>query len=77
VVLAYTDQVLEIEVRDDGAHLDHAASAGPGGFGLGGFGLGGMRERAALYDGSVRAGPSVGGGWAVHARLVAVDRELQ
>jgi signal transduction histidine kinase len=72
VVLAYTGQVLEIDVRDDGARLDHALGAGPGG-----FGLGGMRERAALYDGSVRAGPSGSGGWAVHARLVAVDRELQ
>jgi signal transduction histidine kinase len=34
-----------------------------------GHGLAGMRERAALYDGSVTAGPAPGGGWAVQANL--------
>ena len=34
-----------------------------------GHGLIGMRERAALYGGSVTAGPTEGGGWRVHARL--------
>ncbi|MET7685432.1 sensor histidine kinase [Streptomyces sp. NPDC005423] len=34
-----------------------------------GHGLAGMRERAALYDGTVTAGPAPGGGWTVRAVL--------
>ncbi|MCF3178228.1 sensor histidine kinase [Streptomyces sioyaensis] len=34
-----------------------------------GHGLAGMRERAALYGGSVLAGPGPGGGWTVQATL--------
>lgn len=36
----------------------------------GGQGLVGMRERAALYQGDVTAGPNAQGGWTVRARLV-------
>jgi len=36
----------------------------------GGRGLVGMRERAALYQGTVTAGPNAHGGWSVHALLV-------
>jgi signal transduction histidine kinase len=70
VTLAYRDQVLEIDVTDDGASTGAEAGAGRGG-----FGLGGMQERAALYDGSVRAGRNAAGGWTVAARLAAIDRE--
>ena len=34
-----------------------------------GGGLRGMRERAAVYDGGVDAGPQPGGGWRVVAEL--------
>ncbi|MHA6801658.1 sensor histidine kinase [Bounagaea algeriensis] len=37
--------------------------------GNGGHGVLGMRERAALYGGSLDAGPRPDGGWRVHARL--------
>ena len=34
-----------------------------------GHGLIGMRERAALYNGTVIAGPELDGGWTVDTRL--------
>ncbi|MDQ1624186.1 MAG: hypothetical protein QOH19_2604 [Actinomycetota bacterium] len=34
-----------------------------------GQGLGGMRERARIYAGTVKAGPTIDGGWRVHAVL--------
>ncbi|SOD65800.1 Signal transduction histidine kinase [Streptomyces sp. 1222.2] len=34
-----------------------------------GHGIPGMRERAAAYGGTLRAGPFPGGGWGVHTRL--------
>ena len=37
--------------------------------GLGGRGLDGMRQRAAVFGGTVDAGPAQGGGWQVRARL--------
>lgn len=39
-------------------------------WGGGGQGLLGMRERAALYQGTVTAGPNSDGGWSVHAVLL-------
>jgi signal transduction histidine kinase len=45
------------------------AGHGLAGYGLAGHGLTGMRERAAVYDGAVSAGPDPAGGWRVHARL--------
>jgi signal transduction histidine kinase len=53
-------ELLLIEVRDDGR------GGTPNGSG---HGLAGMRERAALYGGSLAAGPSPGGGFAVRAQL--------
>jgi signal transduction histidine kinase len=57
----YRDGCVELHVVDDGSGT---AAAAPGG-----HGLVGMRERAALYGGSVDAGPRPGGGFAVHAVL--------
>jgi signal transduction histidine kinase len=52
---------VEVDVHDDG-------SGGPAG--LGGRGLDGMRQRAAVFGGTVDAGPAQGGGWQVKARLM-------
>jgi signal transduction histidine kinase len=60
VRLAYSPQDLRIEVTDDGR--------GPGG-GRPGHGLIGMRERAALYGGTLDAGPGPDGGFRVVAVL--------
>ena len=62
VSLQRTEAELRIEVVDDGG-------ARPGLGPEGGNGLVGMRERAALYGGTIDAGPRLGGGFAVTARL--------
>ncbi|MGA8988647.1 sensor histidine kinase [Aeromicrobium sp.] len=60
------DGELEIEVTDDGtARPMQASSRGAGQ----GQGLTGMRERVALYGGSLEAGPAPAGGWRLIARL--------
>ncbi|WP_037915945.1 sensor histidine kinase [Actinacidiphila yeochonensis] len=57
------DTRLTVRVRDSGS----AERSGP--VNEEGQGLVGMRERAALYGGTLSAGPAVGGGWAVEAVL--------
>jgi signal transduction histidine kinase len=63
VVLRYLDAEVELTVRDNG----RATAAGDGQ----GHGLAGMRERVALHDGTLEAGPRPGGGYEVRARLPA------
>jgi signal transduction histidine kinase len=63
VRLRYEPDGIDVEVTDDGR--DHARVS------AGGQGLSGMRERAAVYGGSIDAGPRAGGGWRVHTRLAA------
>jgi signal transduction histidine kinase len=60
------DAAVDIEVVDDGRGL--AAHLGDDGGGSG-HGLVGMRERVALFGGTLEAGPRLGGGFRVHARL--------
>jgi signal transduction histidine kinase len=60
--LHYGPRELEVEVSDDGP--ERSGDRGRDGVGLG---LIGMRERTALHDGHLRAGPQPGGGFAVHA----------
>ncbi|WP_329219822.1 histidine kinase [Streptomyces sp. NBC_01485] len=63
VAILFADDRLNIQVQDTGP----AAPAGPPN--EEGHGLVGMRERAALYGGTVSAGPTGGGGWSVGAVL--------
>lgn len=62
VVVRYESESLELEVTDDGRT---AATYSDGG----GHGLVGMRERVALYDGTLEAGRRPEGGFAVRVRL--------
>jgi signal transduction histidine kinase len=61
VRIRYGEQAVELEVLDDGQ--------GPDSGGGRGFGLLGMRERAALYGGTLDAQPRPGGGYALRASL--------
>ena len=66
VILDYADGAVDVQVTDTGLG---AAAGSPDGDGRG---LRGMRERAAVYDGTLQAGPVLsGGGWRVAAYLPA------
>ena len=62
VLVRYLPDALELRVSDDGPG---AATAAP----PGGHGLIGMRERTALFGGSLRAGVAPGGGYLLQAVL--------
>ncbi|MFG1998711.1 sensor histidine kinase [Spirillospora sp. NPDC048911] len=64
VRLHYGDEAVEVRITDDGRG---AAATNDGR----GHGLAGMRERAAVYGGTVEAGPRQGGGFEVIARIPA------
>ena len=61
VLLRYCEDVLVLEITDDGRGVTVADGAG--------HGLTGMRERVALYNGTLHTGPRPGGGYQVTARL--------
>jgi len=61
VVVRYVDDGVEVEVADDGT--------GSGSAELDGHGLAGMRERVALFGGTLDAGPRDGGGFLLRAQL--------
>ncbi|MFF8280287.1 histidine kinase [Streptomyces lateritius] len=64
VVLAYGEHDVTVEVTDSGgAGTGGSVTVGQG------QGLRGMRERAALYDGTLEAGRLPAGGWRVRLRL--------
>ena len=65
VSVRYGQGQLELEISDDGqAPVRNEPS---------GHGLLGMRERVALYDGTVEAGPLADGGFRVHAVLPSAE----
>jgi signal transduction histidine kinase len=61
VTLRYEPDGLTVEVTDDGIASPGSEPAG--------HGLAGMRERIAMYGGTVQAGPLPGGGFGVTAHL--------
>ena len=63
VSLRFDAAGVDVEISDNGSG---ERSTAPRGHGLG---LDGMRERAAVYAGTVEAGPLSTGGWRVHTRL--------
>jgi signal transduction histidine kinase len=65
VRVAREGATVRIRVEDDGGPASDGAAneLGTGG------GIAGMRERAALFGGSLSAGPRPGGGWRVDAEL--------
>ncbi len=73
VRLQRCDDILEVEVTDDGRGAATTTAVGTTADADGtvhpGFGLAGMHERATALGGSVTAGPRRGGGWRVHAEL--------
>jgi signal transduction histidine kinase len=62
VTVGYEPDAVSVEVVDDGRGVNGRASSG-------GHGLVGMRERVAVYGGTLETGPRVGGGFRVTARL--------
>ncbi|MEU6536934.1 histidine kinase [Streptomyces sp. NPDC047000] len=73
LTIAAEDTRATVRVQDTGP----AGPPGPGGPPPDGEGHGlmGMRERAALYGGTVTAGPAPGGGWTVTAALDLSPRD--
>jgi len=68
IVIVYGVEAVTVDIRDDGARTAHASAEGTG------HGLIGMRERAAVYGGTVTSGPDSAGGWRVRADLPVVTR---
>lgn len=62
VAIAHGPDLVTVDVHDNGTSRPKAGA-------LAGHGLAGMRERAAVYDGTVSAGPQPDGGWRVHVDL--------
>jgi signal transduction histidine kinase len=63
VVLGYAGGAVDVQVTDTGRGTTTGAPDGQG--------LHGMRERAAMYEGTLRAGAAPSGGWRVEAHLPA------
>lgn len=72
VRIARTGDTVTVRVSDDGrGAMDPVPSVGSG------QGIAGMRERAAIYGGTVNCGPGAAGGWTVTAELHTPAENLQ
>ena len=72
VRIARTGNTVTVRVSDDGrGAMDPVPSVGSG------QGIAGMRERAAIYGGTVNCGPGAAGGWTVTAELHTPAENLQ
>lgn len=77
VSVSYEPGTIHIEVVNDGL-AEHAPGASPPereSEGPGGQGIAGMKERAAVFDGSLTAGPEPYGVWRVEAHLQLEQEE--
>lgn len=63
VMISHTETCLEIEVTDSGGVKDPGSADGNG------RGLIGLRERLAVYQGELTAGPTLAGGYRITARF--------
>ncbi|MFC9626204.1 sensor histidine kinase [Streptomyces sp. NPDC056930] len=66
VAVRHVSGSVDIKVSDTGPRRGQDKATPTAG---GGHGLIGMRERAALFDGEIAAGPDRDGGWTLHATL--------
>jgi signal transduction histidine kinase len=69
VRIRYRPEAVEVEITDNGHPGSAPASTTSPASGGSGRGLIGMRERAAIFGGSLECGPQSAGGWGVHAYL--------
>jgi signal transduction histidine kinase len=63
IVIRWSEEALDLEILDCGSGAVDGSTAGSG------RGLAGMRERAAMYGGTIDAGPAPTGGYAVHGHI--------
>ena len=71
ITLSYMDDVVTLDVRDDGAGFRIPGPGAPGG----GFGLTTMRQRVQRLAGHLEIESEPGGGTAISARVPAILRE--
>jgi signal transduction histidine kinase len=67
VHLRYLGDLLEVDIRDDGAGVSNDKASG--------YGLDGIRERVSVVGGEIETGPRAEGGFAVLARLPYVAKQ--
>jgi len=74
VSVSAADGIVVVQVDDDGPRR-LGTTPSHGNDATQGYGLAGMRERVALFDGRLHAGPRAGGGFRIRAVLRAPARE--